>query len=360
MGFYKQLPLTFKCTLTRAYLFIVFSAIFSTYRISPVFAAQVQCELNRPIRFAGLDWDSNIFLTEVAKYIVETSYGCKANSVPGTSLPLLAGMMKKDVDVMMEVWLDNVKEAWNKGIKEGSVVNLGVTFKGAVQGFYVPRYLIEGDPKRGIKAAAPNLASVSDLPKYKELFKDREEPKKGRFYNCILGWSCEVINTNKLKAYGLDKHYTNFRPGTGAALSAAISSAYKRGKPFVGYYWEPTWILGKYDMVMLNEPKYNEKDWSTLIDQKAKNPVGVAYPVKDIYLGASKSFYDQAPELAKFLKAFEVTKDQINEALGLMEEGGLSHKEAAIKFLKKYPSHWKSWLDKAGAARVEEKLNQNS
>ena len=341
-------------------LFLVWSVFCFIFSHPTLIAASAKCELKRPIRFAGLDWDSNIFLTEVAKFIVEASYGCETESVPGTSLPLLAGMMKKDVDVMMEVWLDNVKEAWNKGIKDGSVVNLGVTFKGAVQGFYVPRYLIEGDKKRGIKAAAPDLVSVSDLPKYKKLFKDREEPEKGRFYNCILGWSCEVINSNKLKAYGLDEHYTNFRPGTGAALAAAISSAYKRGKPFVGYYWEPTWILGKYDMVMLKEPKYNDKDWSTLIDQKAKNPVGVAYPVKDIYLGASKDFYDQAPKLVSFFKAFEVTKDQINEALAMMEEEGLSHKAAAIKFLQKYPTHWKSWLGATEAAKVDEKLGQNS
>ena len=360
MGFCKRFPINSRCFTFRAYLFITLSVILASIEFSPLLAAQPKCELNRPIRFAGLDWDSSIFLTEVAKFIVEASYGCKTASVPGTSLPLLAGMMKKDVDVMMEVWLDNVKEAWNKGVKDGTVVNLGASFKGAVQGFYVPRYLIEGDSKRGIKAAAPDLVSVSDLPKYKKLFKDREEPRKGRFYNCILGWSCEVINTNKLKAYGLDKHYTNFRPGTGAALAAAISSAYKRGKPFVGYYWEPTWILGKYDMVMLKEPKYNEKDWLSLIDQKAKNPVGVAYPVKDVYLGVSKSFHDQAPKLVKFFKAFEVSKDQINEALGSMQEGGLSHKEAAIKFLQKYRNHWGSWLDKAEKVRVETRLNQNS
>ena len=343
-----------------SYLLAVLSIGSMIFIAAPSKAAQPKCELSRTIKFAGLDWDSNIFLTEIAKFIVESSYGCRTASIPGTSLPLLAGMMKNDVDVMMEVWLDNVKEAWNKGVKEGSVVNLGVTFKGAVQGFYVPRYLIEGDSKRGIKAAAPDLVSVSDLPKYKELFKDREEPEKGRFYNCILGWSCEVINTNKLKAYGLDKYYTNFRPGTGAALAAAISSAYKRGKPFVGYYWEPTWILGKYDMVMLKEPEYNDKDWLTLIDQKTKNPVGVAYPVKNVYLGVGKEFHDQAPNLVKFLKAFEMTKDQINEGLAMMQQDGLSHKSAAIKFLQKHRSHWKSWLSAAEAAKVEEKLGQNS
>ena len=45
---------------------------------------------------------------------------------------------------------------------------------------------------------------MRDVVRYKYLFRDPEEPAKGRFYKCILGWNCEVVNTNKLKAYGLD------------------------------------------------------------------------------------------------------------------------------------------------------------
>lgn len=360
MGFCKNCSVSTKLFLEKTSQIFMVLLSSACFWLTPLEAAPPKCELDRSIKFAGLDWDSNIFLTEVAKFMVEAGFGCKTDSVPGTSLPILAGMMKNDVDVMMELWLDNLKEAWDKGVKQGKVVNLGPTFRGAVQGFFVPRYVIEGDKKRGIKAVAPDLVSVTDLPKYKHLFKDREEPSKGRFYNCIPGWSCEVINTNKLKAYGLNKHFTNFRPGTGAALAAAISSAYKRGKPFVGYYWAPTWILGRYDMVMLEEPKYNDRDWASLIDQRSKNPVGVAYPVKDVYLGVSKAFYDKAPQLVEFLKSFEVTKEQVNEALAAMELEGLSHKETAIKFLQEHRSHWKLWVSPAQAARVEEKLGKNS
>ena len=59
----------------------------------------------------------------------------------------------------------------------------------------------------------------------KALFKDPESPGKGRFYNCPTGWTCEGVNSQKLKAYGLEDSYVNFRTGTGPALDAAISSA---------------------------------------------------------------------------------------------------------------------------------------
>ncbi|WP_205508360.1 glycine betaine ABC transporter substrate-binding protein, partial [Stenotrophomonas indicatrix] len=77
-------------------------------------------------------------------------------------------------------------------------------------------------PQRGIEAKAPELRSVADLPRYKALFRDPEEPAKGRFYNCPTGWTCEIVNSQKLKAYRLQDSYTNFRTGTGPALDAAI------------------------------------------------------------------------------------------------------------------------------------------
>jgi glycine betaine/proline transport system substrate-binding protein len=51
-------------------------------------------------------------------------------------------------------------------------------FDDAAQGFYVPRYLVEGDAERGIEPLAPDLRSVSDLPRYAELFRDPSSPTR--------------------------------------------------------------------------------------------------------------------------------------------------------------------------------------
>ncbi|MCB2777032.1 ABC transporter substrate-binding protein, partial [Listeria monocytogenes] len=74
---------------------------------------------------------------------------------------------------------------------------------GATEGWWVPEYLVKGDPQRGIEAKAPELRSVADLPRDKALFREPEEPAKGRFYNCPTGWTCESVNSQKLKAYRL-------------------------------------------------------------------------------------------------------------------------------------------------------------
>lgn len=66
---------------------------------------------------------------------------------------------------------------------KGTVEAVGLAYPDAVQGWFVPRYLVEGDD-----APAAGLTSVSQLGEYAEVFQDPEDPDMGRFYNCIAGW----------------------------------------------------------------------------------------------------------------------------------------------------------------------------
>ena len=276
-----------------------------------------RCEIERPIRFAGNDWASNSFHVAVASHILTQGYGCKVTSVPGTTQPLLNALAKGDVDVNMELWKDNNVEIWEKMEKSGRVLETkGVSIQSAVQAWWVPRYLVEGEVKRGIKARAPGLRSVADLPKFKALFTDPERPSKGRFYNCQLGWNCEQVNSRKLEAYGLLEHFTNFKPGSGAALAAAIDSAYKRGKPIVFYYWGPTWVLGKYDLLRLEEPAYDKAIWETL--DKAKSGEGLqatAYPAIRVSIAVNKAFAEAAPSIIHFFDRYRMRDEVVNQAL---------------------------------------------
>jgi len=322
-------------------------------------AGAQSCEVSSTIRMAGNDWASSHFHNAVAQFILEKGYGCKTTSVPGTTQPLLNALARGDVDILMELWKANNVEIWAKMMKSGRVVETGgVSIQGAVQGWFVPRYVVEGNEKRGIKASAPGLKSVADLPKYKALFKDPEQPSKGRFYNCKLGWNCERVNSKKLVAYDLLDDYTNFQPGSGAALAAAIGSAFKRGKPIVFYYWGPTWVLGKYDVVMLKEPAFDKAKWDKL--DKSKDGKGVeatAYPTIKVYVAANKKFADKAPKIMAFLGKYSMQDDLVNQALVYMRENkDKVGKKAAQEFLKAHPEIWTKWVPADVAARVKAAL----
>jgi glycine betaine/proline transport system substrate-binding protein len=309
------------------------------------------CEVDHPVVFAGLDWDSNAFHTALAQRVLRDGFGCRVDTVPGSTIPLHNGMARGDIHVMMEVWRSNSPPSWTDGVAAGKLVEVGINFPDAVQGWYVPRYLVEGP-----RAPAAGLKSVSDLPRHHALFRDPEEPTKGRFLNCIAGWECEVTNTKKLHAYGLTATFTNFRPGTGAALDAAILSALKRKRPVLFYYWGPTWLLGQVgeQVVMLDEPPFDAAKWERLraIDDPKRAIEATAYPVVEVMVGANRAFLDRAPQIHDFLRRYRTSARLVSEALAHMQRTKGSADAAARHFLRTRPQIWRAWVPPGVADKV--------
>lgn len=312
--------------------------------------ARAACEIDRPIVFAGLDYDSAQFHNALAMFVLANGYRCKVDSIPGQTIPLLNGLARGDVDVVMEVWMANPAQPWVDAEKAGKVVNLGVNFPDAQEGWFVPRYVVQGP-----KAPAPDLGSVADLPRYKALFADPEEPGKGRFHNCVAGWQCELINSKKLAAYGLDADFTNFRPGSGEAVNAAVESAIARKQPILFYTWGPTWLLGKHDLVQLEEPPFDRKVWSEMLASD-RPKAATAFPVSEVVIGANAEFMRKAPDVVAFLINYETTNKIVSSALAQMHQTGATADEAARYFLKTREDVWTPWVPADVADRVRAAL----
>lgn len=300
---------------------------------------------------ADISWDSVQVHNRILGYILEHGYGYPEPEYTfGETLPLLQGMSRGDIDITMEVWTDNYLEPWNEFIENGSVLDLGPIFPDAPQGWYVPTYIIKGDSERGIEPVAPDLKSVSDLPRYWELFKDPEVPTKGRFHNSPPGWGVTEINETKFKTYGLDKSFNCFSTGSDSALVASMVSAYEKGEPWVGYYWEPTWVMGQLDMTMLEEPAYDPEVYHD------PNNRGCAYPAARVLKGVHAKLKNTAPEVVELVKKYETSLEENNDFLAYMSENDVGPQEAAIYFLKKYPDTWKAWVPEDVAQKVEQAL----
>ena len=257
-------------------------------------------------------------------------------------VPLFAALGKNDVDVFMDVWISNNQEIWDKTKAQGAV-DLGVSYPDATEGWYVPRYVIEGDKQQNIEAVAPDLKTVQDLLKYKALFDDPEQPGMGRFLNCPIGWGCEQKNNAKLEAYGLAKDFVNFKPGSGAALDAAYASAYARGKPIVGYYWAPTWLLGVQDMVKLEEPACTDA-----------NKDGCAFPVTESHTVASAGFVEKAAATEEFFKNLKTNSKEMSGILAFLKNNeGSTSDDAALNFLKTKQDIWTTWVPADVADKVK-------
>ncbi len=311
------------------------------------------------IIFGDFGWDSAQVHNRIAGIIIEKGLGYPIKFVQGETIMLNTALIQakggEAPNVNMETWTENWQELYDEGLAKGKdaktrqgFINLGANVPNSVQGWYVPRYMVEGDAKRGIKATAKGLKSVFDLPKYWKLFKDPEDPTKGRFHSCIPGWSCALVNDKKFKAYGIMENYNIMQPGSGPALAASMETAYKRGKPWLGYYWAPTWVLGKLDMVRLEEPAFDQEIWD-----KTK---ACEYPAVKCDILVHKTLPKDAPDVVEFLKKYETTLDINNKFLAYMQDNKATTDAAAVWFLKNYESLWTGWVSADVAAKVKASL----
>lgn len=300
------------------------------------------------IVFADVGWDSIAFHNEVAAFIIENGYHHPTKIEMGSTAITFTAFRNGTINTYMEIWTDNIADAYNEAIETGDIIEVSTNFSDSAQGFYVPTYVIEGDPERGIEPMAPGLKSVQDLPEYWEVFVDKEDPSKGRIYGAIPGWEIDEILQQKIKTQGLDETYNYFSPGSDAALASSIAGAYEKGEAWVGYYWEPTWVVGKYDMTLLEDIPYDEEKWL--------DGYGTELPPVDVTIAVHKDLPEKAPEVVAFLENYETSSAITSEALAYIQDTDATAKEAAIWFLKEYEELWTSWVPEEIAQEVKEAI----
>jgi len=282
-----------------------------------------------PIVIGEGDWDSNMLHDQIVKIIIEEGYGYETDIVLADTAVIISGFKSKDMDFAMEIWSDNIP-TYPEDIANGDYVELSVNFDDNMQGLYVPTYLVEGDD-----ALAPNLKTVEDLKEYADLFPNPEDSSVGMIYGGPEGWLATAFLHSKMESYGLDEMYEFRSIDSGATLAATLASAYEKGEPWVGYYWEPTWIMGIYDMTLLEDSEYSAEDYEMGIG---------AFPTVDVTVVATPEFVEEYPEVAEFLSNYTTSSQLVSDALGYMQENGVEADEAAEWFIKENSDLVKSWL----------------
>jgi glycine betaine/proline transport system substrate-binding protein len=308
------------------------------------------CGTEKPtLKFSDLNWGSAHFQSEMAKIIAEKGYGYSIELVPGATIPLTQGLRTGDIDVMIEGWYQNQKEAVDAGIAAGEIEMLGYLNDDNWQsGFVIPTYVVKGDAARGIDPMAPGLKTVFDLeePAMRELFANPENTSKGLVLNGPPGWECEIVIPKQIEAYGLSELYDTLNAGSSEGLFASLKSAYDKGEPWLGYLWGPTWIAGALDLTLLEEPAYDEDVWN--------ENYACAWPSVDLFVAGHSGFTDKAPDLADMFSKWELDTAILDEVLAYMNETGGEPIDAAIWFLKNRENIWTGFVTSEAADKVKE------
>ncbi len=309
-------------------------------------AAEPVCEVDRPVRFSGLNWESNLLMVNIERFILEKGYGCKTQIESGETLAMLAALQRGDVDVTSEVWPGQIEEAWDKALKSGKVEGVGHVFD-AGEGWYVPRYTAERHPQ---------LKRAADLAGMREVFRDPEDPSKGRIYGCPAGWACGTLNDNLLRALKLEGEYNMFGPGAGAAQKAAIQSAYSRKRDIVFYYWTPTALVGGLDLVKLELPPFDQVAYTCITSPNCKDPKPTEFKTMPVVTGLNRDFSAAAPKLRAFFEKVQMPVKVIDGTLGWLEVEKKEVEEAVPYFFKQHPEVWRAWVPEDVANRVQAAL----
>lgn len=298
------------------------------------------------IVFSDLNWTSAQVQNRIAQYIVENGYGYPTDVILGATLPNFQGLQKGDIHVALEIWLPNQSIGWEKAVELGEVVSVGTSLVGDWQStFVVPKYIAD---------ANPDLKTPQDLkkPEYQELFATDDSRGKARHVACVIGWSCELVNTAQIETYGLNDYLHVINPGSQEAMFAEIYAAFEKEEPWLGYMWGTGDPALKLDLVRLEEPPYTKECWD--------GDKGCAFAESLVLVAVHKSLLPRAPEVIGMLQNWEFTIDIYKSIFQWMDANpGSEASEAAVWFLNNNKV-WESWVTPEAAAAVNAALAAES
>ena len=303
---------------------------------------------------AEQNWASAELMANVDKVILEEGYGCEVELVPGATMPTFTSMNDKGTpDMNPEQWANAVYEPLKVAVKEKRIfVANGAPITGLGEGWWLTPGSIEKHPElKGMTAL-----QILERP---DLFPDKEDPSKGAFVGCPAGWGCQLANANLFVAYEMEKKgWKLIDPGSAAGLDGTISKASDSGKPWFGYYWNPTSMVGKYGLIPVEfGVEFAGRDnWDNCIMKPAgecANPKPTAWTKSEVNSLITKSFKEKAGKgPTKYVEKRTYPGEVMNGMLGYMADNQSKGSDAAIEVLVRYPDVWTKWVPSDVADKI--------
>ena len=324
-------------TITSKRSFLLTSAVISTIISISVGSTSANAACGK-VSITEMNWASASVVTNVAKFLMEQGYGCKVTAVPSDTVPAATSLAEKgEPDIATEMWI-NSAPVYQKLEAEGKVKTVGnVLSDGGAEHWLIPKYLADKHPElKTIKGVLSNPQLVG-----------------GRFHNCPEGWGCRIINDSLKQAFNFKaKGMAVFNHGSGDTLAASLAAAYEKKDPWLGYYWAPTALLGKYEMVAVDLGPY--KSEVHMCNRKPDcSPKGISsYPSARVVTGVTTKFAEREPEIVKMLSKLSFTNQQMGAILAWKKDNNASSQETTAYFLKNYKKVWAGWLNNEAKGKL--------
>lgn len=304
------------------------------------------------VSVVSMNWQSAEVLAQIDRFILDQGFGCEVEIVPGDTMPTLTSMMEKGKpDVAPEAWVNAVRQPLDEAVKAGRLHYAARALKdGGIEGWWIPKYLTDANPA---------LKTIDDALNRPDLFPAPEDRKKGAVHNCPSGWNCQITTENAFKAWGAaGKGFVLLDTGSAAGLDGSLAKAYERKQGWLGYYWAPTSILGKYEMVKLDAAVPHDKAAFEACNSKADcaSPVKTDWASAEVFTVITDRFKKAGGPAVDYLNQRSWGNDTVNTLLAWMSDNQASGEDGARHFLENHPDIWTTWVSPEVAAKVKAAL----
>lgn len=271
-----------------------------------LFAAMpAQAQEGEPIRIGWTAWSDAEVVTKAAKQILEEHLGYKVNLVLADIGLQFQGVAKGDLDAMLMAWLPLTHGPYWERFSD-QVVDMGIIYGGARNGWAVPAYIPESE-----------LKSIEDLAK-----PEVKEKLDGKIQGIDPGAGLMQASQKVLEEYGLEDY--NLVSASDAAMTAALSRAIRRDEWIVVTAWSPHWMWERWDLRYLEDPK------------------GTLGGEEKVHAVSRKGFKEDFPRAAAFIENYKLSLEDLQGVMLKATES--SYEEAVDEYLKAHPEMVEQWI----------------
>ena len=231
----------------------------------------------KTITMGTMSWEDLTPITGITKKVLEDS-GYNVKVVPFSEWGIAyAALSKGDIQILASQTDYVAQDYWDKNKRR--LEKISPVSHGLFQGVAVPKYV--------------TIDSMDQL-------NDNADKFGGKIIGIEPGAGLMRDTANSVEAYDLKLQLVE---GSTAAMTAALKSAVDRKEWIAVTIWEPSWMMQKYDVKFLRDPK------------------GVFPPPQSYYWIGKKGFSEEYPHAREVIASVYVPLADITAINGEVNEG---------------------------------------
>ncbi len=284
-------------------------------------------------------WAAAQVITDIMAKVLRTELGAEVNLIPGTNPVIFEAMNTGDLDVHPDVWLPNQQNLVDKYVTELGTVALSENPYDAGRGICVTQATVD----------ALGIDDIYDLtdPDIAREF-DTDGDGKGEYWVGAAGWASTTVELVRMQSYGVSETFDLMQMDEEAGM-ALIRAAEQSGQPFATNCVRPNVMFKIADLVMLEEPAYDEAKWNMVTPTESANwlqeaDVEVAWPSIHVHVAYATRLQDEQPEAADVLRRMSFETAMIEDFIFAMLEEKQAPAEVADAWIEANPDRIRAWL----------------